>query len=467
MRLSTTNAVSFGQPLAARANPLLRAAILSALLSASGCGKHQTESSAAPSTPRATDTRIAEGGVASRNPSSAPTSDAEHGGAEHGRALVERYQCNRCHEGTAQAAVPREQHCVNCHRDILADRFPAAADKLSRWKGHVNTVRSVPSLIGVGTRLKASFIAEFLLSPYDLRPELEPTMPRLALSPSEARDIAAYFVSLGPKPTPPSPAPLVEQAGSGTPSDPSPARRDSDGDAQNGRALLSTRGCGNCHHLSRAPLPVTPAPGAAQRSDAVLLAPDLGHVRERWESVELVAWLRDPSSLKPDTLMPTTGFSQAEARDVATYLLRADLPEAPAGAKFLRLPTLDRPVTYAEVDEKVLRITCRHCHANPDIALGDGGPGNTGGFGFRARGIDLSSYGGVLSGYLDEAGQRRSLFEKSASGEPRLLAALLARHDEEAGHAQSDVRGMPLGLPAVSAAQIQLVESWIAQGRPR
>jgi hypothetical protein len=29
------------------------------------------------------------------------------------------------------------------------------------------------------------------------------------------------------------------------------------------------------------------------------------------------------------------------------------------------------------------------------------------------------------------------------------------------------VRGMPLGLPPLEPEQIQLVESWIAQGRPR
>jgi hypothetical protein len=29
------------------------------------------------------------------------------------------------------------------------------------------------------------------------------------------------------------------------------------------------------------------------------------------------------------------------------------------------------------------------------------------------------------------------------------------------------VRGMPLGLPAVGPEEIQLVESWIAQGRPQ
>jgi hypothetical protein len=50
---------------------------------------------------------------------------------------------------------------------------------------------------------------------------------------------------------------------------------------------------------------------------------------------------------------------------------------------------------------------------------------------------------------------------------PRLVRALLARHDEEAGAVSGAVRGMPLGYPPLSPEDIQLVESWIAQGRPR
>jgi hypothetical protein len=47
------------------------------------------------------------------------------------------------------------------------------------------------------------------------------------------------------------------------------------------------------------------------------------------------------------------------------------------------------------------------------------------------------------------------------------VRALLARHAEERGAATGEVRGMPLGYPALSLEDIQLVETWIAQGRPR
>ena len=42
-----------------------------------------------------------------------------------------------------------------------------------------------------------------------------------------------------------------------------------------------------------------------------------------------------------------------------------------------------------------------------------------------------------------------------------------ARHAEEAGRPDPAVRGMPLGLPPIPLEDIQLVESWIAQGRPQ
>jgi hypothetical protein len=169
--------------------------------------------------------------------------------------------------------------------------------------------------------------------------------------------------------------------------------------------------------------------------------------------------------------MPDIPLSKAEARDIAAYVLGVPLAaEAgkPAAAQpFQRLPLLARPVRFDEVKERVLRRTCWHCHADPEYAIGDGGPGNTGGFGFPAKGINLADHESVLAGFLDEQGARKSLFDPDASGrENRLVRALLARHAEEAGKPVPGVRGMPLALPALKAEEIQLVESWIAQGRP-
>jgi hypothetical protein len=68
---------------------------------------------------------------------------------------------------------------------------------------------------------------------------------------------------------------------------------------------------------------------------------------------------------------------------------------------------------------------------------------------------------------LDDHAERKSVFAKTADGTPLLVAALLARQEEEAGAPRADLRGMPLGLPALSAEEVQLVETWIAAGRPQ
>ena len=131
-----------------------------------------------------------------------------------------------------------------------------------------------------------------------------------------------------------------------------------------------------------------------------------------------------------------------------------------------RLPILARKVTYDEVATRVLRKTCWHCHGEPDFERGDGGPGNSGGFGFKGRGLNLSDYPSTFAGFLDDKGRRTSVFATSKDGTSYLVAAMIARQREEAGE-EPDIRGMPLGLPALSAEDVQLVETWIAQGRPR
>ena len=81
--------------------------------------------------------------------------------------------------------------------------------------------------------------------------------------------------------------------------------------------------------------------------------------------------------------------------------------------------------------------------------------------------MNLSDYNGIAAGYLDDKNERASVFSKEKDDTPRLVRALMARYDEEAGAPTSDVRGMPLGYEALALEDVQLVESWIAQGRPR
>ncbi|MEM1415350.1 MAG: cytochrome c [Myxococcota bacterium] len=362
------------------------------------------------------------------------------GSEARGRELLARYECNRCHEGVPGAVPPpREKHCVGCHAAIAdgtLEGAPPAA--LPGWRARVRSLREAPSL-AVSARFDRDALAAFLREPHDLRPELRATMPRLAIDERDAADLATALV-----PGPP-PAPLAL----------SPA------DAPRGRAILEARACGSCHRMGGAPA----LPGVVAEGPAVRLAPDLRHARARYRPRALVAWLRDPRRFDPHARMPPTGLGEEEARAVAAHLFHAELAPAPVVEVPARLPLLARPVTYTEVDRRLFAPLCRHCHGDPSFALGDGGPGHTGGFGFAARGIDLASVEGVASGHLRD-GRRRSLFAPTEDGTPFIVASLMARYAEVAGAPVPGLRGMPLGLPPVPLEDVQLLETWIAAGRP-
>lgn len=373
------------------------------------------------------------------------------GDPERGRSLMEKFECTRCHGGTDLAPASFEKHCYDCHVEIHVDKFrytKAPKDKLAQWKKTVKVYLYAPSFEGAKGRYKPEFIQAFLLKPYKARPHMVSSMPRLPLSEQQAADIALYLTR-------------------GAPEEPLAAL----GDVEAGRAVIENKACGTCHAFTGVPkLVLEPNMAAADDKGkaAIELAPDLRFSRDRMSSAAIVRWLLAPEKVKPGTLMPNLKLTEQEAKDAAAYIVSAALsPVAPKPIP-KRLPPLERKVTFEEVDKVVLGKTCRHCHTDPDIARGDGGPGMTGGFGFIPRKLNLSSYEGVSAGLLDEKGERMSVFSTMKDGiTPRLIASLVARQREEAGEIDPELRGMPLGLPALSAEDVQIVESWVAQGRPQ
>jgi mono/diheme cytochrome c family protein len=382
------------------------------------------------------------------HPSSTPPAlpPFEVGSVANGKELVAQFECNRCHEGTGLAQPKLERDCVRCHEQIATDEFQATPAKLAQWKPHVMAYRDVPSLSALG-RLRPAWVMAYLLEPRDLRPSLAQTMPRLDLSTEQARDIATY---------------LTRAAGA-VPAAPVEVTPDA-AQVARGKQLMTERACTSCHQMTGSglalPAKVEPAPRTLG------LAPDLRFARERAEPAAILQWLLDPTRVKHDSAMPNLTLSAPDARDLAAYVSFARLEAAPVPSTPARLPVLTRRVGFDEVNDRVFSVTCRHCHTNPDSAGGDGGPGNTGGFGFKPRKIDFSSYQGIASGGVDAKGERVSLFAPTKDGLPRLVAALVARQREELGQVYDGVRGMPLGLPPLAAEQIQLVESWVEQGRP-
>lgn len=370
------------------------------------------------------------------------------GNPERGRALVDSMQCARCHGGTGVTEPPANKRCVECHADIVSGTFKASPAQLAKWKPVVADLTLAPSLTGAGKRLRRTWVESYLAKPHDLRPGLSPSMPRLAFTAEARRDIAAYLVP-----------------------DEAPSEAKPSGDLEAGRKVLESKGCMTCHAfggvagLVASPLLVSLSPAELSRGKA--LAPDLRHTRSRQNPSQTAAWLREPKAQKPDTAMPTIPLRDTEIRDVVAFLHNRELEPASAPVKVARLPLLARKVTFAEVDKRVFHRTCWHCHSEPDYAIGDGGPGNSGGFGFAPRGLNLSDYTGIAAGFLDDKGERASVFAAGPDGVPRLVTAMLARHEEESGAETGTVRGMPLGYAPIALEDIQLVDTWIAAGRPR
>jgi cytochrome c551/c552 len=376
------------------------------------------------------------------SPSASTSKPVNVGDAARGLAAIKRFECVRCHDGLlgVEPAAPEKQ-CVGCHRRIQSGNFDAPPQRLARWQRDLQHLIDVPSLTQSTVRLRASFIRRFLAAPDDLRPQLEDRMPILPLTPRDAEDIAALL---------------------GGPDEP---RVVSQGDRTRGEQLFSSKGCSNCHAVgsARAPptmeLPVRLAPDAMLRG--MRLAPDLGFASQRTTGRSLRAWLASPSSVKPDSAMPEIPLTPDELEDLASYVESLTPPKVLA-RPFVRR-SLGHPVTYAEVEQRILRRGCWHCHSDPDFAYGDGGPGNTGGFGYRGQGIVLSHWEGLHGGAIDASGKRTSIL-LAPTGAPKLLRSLLARRQEEAGHRVDGTLGMPLGLPSLSDDDINLVADWLEQG---
>ncbi len=361
-------------------------------------------------------------------------------------ALLTRFECNRCHEGTGIAAPPLDKQCVGCHQEILTGKMDADPAVLAKWSANLHSLPVAPTLFAIGLKFRRIWVQDQLLRPVDVRPALEASMPRLRISQSEAEIFASALV---PQEAPPETFPKLS--------------------VSRGAALFAELACDACHAFgSRAARPRIVNESVGEPSmQARLLAPDLAHTRERFQSGRLVAWLISPESVQPATLMPNFKLSKTQASSLAAFLWYSEVKSEPIRPLPKPLPVLERRVGWDEVFASVFETVCWHCHSSSDLARGDGGVGNTGGFGFAAKGLDLSSYESIRSGSFGPDGKRRSIFVKDETGTSLLVRHMLARQLEVRGREHDELLGMPLGFPPMSAEQIQLVESWIAQGRPR
>lgn len=99
-----------------------------------------------------------------------------------------------------------------------------------------------------------------------------------------------------------------------------PARTIAGAEAERGLAVIRREGCAACHVVPGVNWPEGRAgPSLKGFAASPLIA---GRLPNRPDV--LTAWLIDPPSLTPETAMPPSSITEAEARDVAAFLYTLD-----------------------------------------------------------------------------------------------------------------------------------------------
>ena len=344
--------------------------------------------------------------------------------------------CARCHEVPDQPDEPRVRSCHTCHTWIRAvsskpEARARAIELFPHWERYEKNVRSyleVPSLAAAMVRLEPGWVEGYLADPHDLRPRLPETMPRFALDDGTRRRLVDAFA-----------AALVD-----VPETPAPAVAN----LARGEALFTSKGCVACHGFG-ARHPVAPLP----------MAPDLAHTRDRMHPDRVAAWIADPGAVSPAATMPPQQLALDEVLALRDYVMLAD-PQWTSAAAMTGLPQATKePVTWAQVEERVFGRICVHCHMKPELNEGRAGPGNAGGFGWAATGIELQTREGVMAvaDRIPDALLRRRHEAARDAVEPGQQPATVERPERP---------GMPLGLPPLSDEDTALVLGWIEQGMP-
>jgi cytochrome c2 len=95
------------------------------------------------------------------------------------------------------------------------------------------------------------------------------------------------------------------------------------GDAQHGKQLIGSYGCGACHmipgvHAARGKV----GPPLLFFADRTMIAGELPNTPANLEK-----WIQHPKEVEPNTAMPELGVQPNEAREIAAYLYTLRGPE--------------------------------------------------------------------------------------------------------------------------------------------
>ena len=280
--------------------------------------------------------------------------------------------------------------CAKCHTDQVHLKFADTYTKGRRLAAEVgchgchpiDVFREFPKLGPTLTDLKKKtnpdFLVKWISYPKSFRPrtkmpnfwpealdvhfKLRSGTPEVAQRETEVRQIVAYlWKNSEPSSLPPVPVP---------------------GDAERGKVMVQKVGCRACHTFGPSDKLCTAeqiaagktrgtasepgeceAPRSLSSSDARDFAPNLANIgykaKDRW----LFAWLKNPSSMWPQTRMPNLRLSDQEAADIAAYLLTLKNGDPPQKQPFFANESRPEFAAASEAGSKLItKYGCPGCH---------------------------------------------------------------------------------------------------------
>lgn len=354
---------------------------------------------------------IPKGGFPSPIPSQALSHASDAPGLQRGhelrlgRNLFLEYRCARCH-------LPEKP---------LLPTAEAAMDG--------------PSFDGIGSRLNASWMAEWIADPKRLRPTAR--MPRIfhTRSREQSESIAAFLASLkAAGPSVPKSVPAAAADG---------AAASGDDPKENGKRRFDELHCQSCHNV----------PGAADSDPARVSLEILG---QKYTSGALAEFLMQPDAHFTWTRMPNFKLSRLEATELAAYLLPAPAQPAVAPAPAAT------PERLAEGRRLVQTSGCLNCHTSSSLENK-----------FTAKPLDALAPNRWDKGCLAASGDEQAPFFGLTSAERAALQRVASFRDAltretpaefAARHLQTlrcgECHGKFEGFPSLTAMEGKLKPEW-------
>jgi len=203
-----------------------------------------------------------------------------------------------------------------------------------------------PELTKVGDKVRRDWLIGFLEDPHRDQPDT--AMLRYRLTDDQVRDLAAFL--------------LQEYRSGDAGPETSPASFQDAAAVASGRGTFIKRGCYSCHRLSGVSIPGKIGPslaGVADRDPDQLTYGTSGarHTSDNYIYVKLL----QPDGLGSPSLMPTFGFTPAEAATITVALAGLHKSDLPA-SRVVRQPSPPPYRPQGRFGELVTRYRCLSCH---------------------------------------------------------------------------------------------------------